>query len=191
MPWYWNFIAFGKYPTFEVINLLMHKGMWRHLERKKGGGDSGDLGVNGGMQARCCWRIFFERKLWVKSFKLALRRVLSYAWIPLGFRVYRMTHETPKEYKHEFLVPILNHQKLYQIGSNWQRHVCVSFSPLIFDLLLLVALLFHILFLTLVKFKLSSKVTSCNPCSFFGFDFLVGCVQVLWGPIPRNLDHSF
>jgi len=98
MSCHWNFIPFGKYPTFEIINLLVHSGMWRHLERKKEGG--GDLGVNGGIQARCCWRTFWERKLWVKSFKLALRRVLSYAWTPLGFRVYIVTYEMPKESKH-------------------------------------------------------------------------------------------
>jgi hypothetical protein len=150
MPWYWKFIPFGKYPTFEIINLLVHSGMWRHLERKEGGGD---LGVNGGIQARCCWRTFWERKLWVKSFKSVLRRVLSNAWIPLGFRVYIMTYEMPKEFKHmNFWYQFWTTKSCIKFGSNWQRHVCLCFSPLIFDLLLLVALFFHFLFLTFVKF---------------------------------------
>jgi hypothetical protein len=152
--------------------------MWRHLKRKEGGGD---LGVNGGMQARCCWRTFCERKLWVKSFKLALRRVLSYACMPSGFRVYIMTYETPKESKHmNFWYQFWTTKsciKLVAIGKG--MFVCLCFSPLIFDLLLFVALLFHFLFLTFVKFKPFSKVTNCNPCSFFSFDFWVGFVQLL------------
>ncbi len=140
--------------------------MWRHLERKEGGGDGGDLGVNGGiacMQARCCWRTFGERKLWVKSFKLALRRVLSYAWIPLGFRVYIMTHKTPKESKKHmnFWYQFWTTKsciKLVAIGKGMFVCVCVCVSYLSYFIFsCLFALLFHFLFLTLVKLKPFSK----------------------------------